>query len=89
MLMLALALARSGGGTIDSAAVREDQQGGAGTTGASSRVKTGDVTFTITADGALQGGNSRMLTAPMVGGNAMVITDLRKSAGTGEEGRRG
>ena len=45
----------------------------------SSRVRTGDVTFTITADGALQGGNSRMLTAPMVGGNSMVLTDLRKS----------
>jgi multidrug efflux pump subunit AcrA (membrane-fusion protein) len=45
----------------------------------STRVRTGDVTFTITADGSLQGGNSRMLNAPMAGGGTLTLTDLRKS----------
>lgn len=45
----------------------------------STSVKTGDVTFTVNASGALQGGNSRMLTAPMAGGGNLVLTDLRKS----------
>lgn len=45
----------------------------------STRVRTGDVTFTVTADGALQGGNSRMLTAPMAGGGTLTLTELRKS----------
>ena len=44
----------------------------------STRVRTGDVTFTVTADGSLQGGNSRMLTAPMAGGGTLTLTDLRK-----------
>jgi HlyD family secretion protein len=43
------------------------------------RVRTGDVTFTITSDGSLQGGNSRMLTAPMIGGGTLILTELRKS----------
>lgn len=45
----------------------------------STRVRTSDVTFTVTADGALQGGNSRMLTAPMAGGGTLTLTELRKS----------
>lgn len=45
----------------------------------STLVKTGDVTFTVTASGALQGGNSRMLTAPMAGGGTLTMTNLRKS----------
>jgi hypothetical protein len=44
----------------------------------STRVKVGDVTFTVTANGNLQGGNSRMLSAPMTGGGQLVITELRK-----------
>lgn len=43
------------------------------------RVKKGDVTFTVTAYGAIQGGNSRMLTAPMAGGGTMTLTELRKA----------
>jgi multidrug resistance efflux pump len=45
----------------------------------STRVRTGDVTFTITADGAVQGGNSKMMTAPMAGGGTLTITELRKA----------
>ncbi|MCE5310734.1 MAG: efflux RND transporter periplasmic adaptor subunit [Acidobacteriales bacterium] len=42
-------------------------------------VKRGDVAFTVTAYGNLEGGNSRMLTAPMVGSSQMILTELRKS----------
>jgi HlyD family secretion protein len=45
------------------------------------RVKKGQVTITVAARGELQGGNSEMLTAPMVGGGEMSITDM-KSAGS-------
>ncbi len=44
----------------------------------STRVRTGDLTFTVTAEGSLQGGNSRLLTAPMIGGGALILTELRK-----------
>jgi HlyD family secretion protein len=50
------------------------------------RVRTGDVTFTVTAEGALQGGNSRMLTAPMIGGGQLTLTDLRKPGEVVKEG---
>ena len=52
----------------------------------STRVKLGDVTFTIYADGNLQGGNSRMLTAPMTGNPQMALTELRKSGEPVQEG---
>lgn len=42
-------------------------------------VKRGDVAFTVSAKGELQGGNSEMLTAPMAGGGALGITFLRES----------
>ncbi len=44
----------------------------------STRVRAGDVTFTITADGAVQGGNSKMLSAPMAGGGTLTLTELRR-----------
>jgi HlyD family secretion protein len=40
-------------------------------------VKRGDVTFTVTARGELQGGQSEMLTTPMMGGGQLVLTSLR------------
>ena len=42
-------------------------------------VKRGNVTFAVYARGELQGGNSIMLTAPMVGGTELAITFLRAS----------
>jgi HlyD family secretion protein len=42
-------------------------------------VKRGDVTFTITAKGELQGGNTQMLQVPMTGGQPISITFLRAS----------
>jgi RND family efflux transporter MFP subunit len=45
----------------------------------STPVKRGDVTFSVHARGELQGGNSVMLSAPMVGGNQIAITELRSS----------
>jgi multidrug efflux pump subunit AcrA (membrane-fusion protein) len=42
------------------------------------RVRRGDVVFTIAAKGELQGGNSQMLTAPMMGGAELILTKLRQ-----------
>ena len=42
------------------------------------RVKQGRVTLTVNARGELQGGNSELLTAPMIGGGDMAITFLRE-----------
>src|ERR1035438_1152296 len=41
------------------------------------RINHGRVTLTVNARGELQGGNSEMLTAPMIGGGDMAITSLR------------
>ncbi len=43
------------------------------------KVRRGDVTFTVSARGELQGGNSEMLIAPMTGGNDMHLTSLRQN----------
>jgi len=45
----------------------------------STKVRRGNVTFTINANGALQGGNSKMVTAPMIGSQSLVITELADS----------
>ena len=42
------------------------------------RVRRGTVTFTVHATGALSGGNSETLAAPMIGGGQVSITYLRK-----------
>jgi hypothetical protein len=42
------------------------------------KVKKGRVTLTVAARGELQGGNSEMLTAPMIAGGDMAITFLRE-----------
>jgi len=42
------------------------------------RVKKGQVTLTVAARGELQGGNSEMLTAPMIGAGQLAITYLRE-----------
>jgi hypothetical protein len=49
-------------------------------------VRRGDVSLTITAPGELSGGNPDMLTAPMMGGTDMHLTELRN---TGEEVKAG
>ena len=43
------------------------------------RVRRGDVSFSIVAKGELQGGNSQMLTVPMTGGQPVAITQLRQN----------
>jgi multidrug efflux pump subunit AcrA (membrane-fusion protein) len=45
----------------------------------STTVRRGDVTFTVNANGTLQGGNSKMVTAPMIGSQTLVITELAES----------
>lgn len=42
------------------------------------KVKRGDVTFQVSAQGALQGGKSKVLTAPMTGSREVVLTMLRR-----------
>lgn len=50
------------------------------------KVQRGDLVLNITARGELRGGNPQTLTAPMIGGTEMHITELRK---TGEEVKKG
>jgi HlyD family secretion protein len=50
------------------------------------RVKRGDVRITVDARGELQGGNSEMLIAPMVGGSDLAITFLRAPGELVKEG---
>ena len=50
------------------------------------RVKRGNVIITVDARGELQGGNSEMLTAPMVGGSDLAITFLRTPGELVKEG---
>ena len=49
-------------------------------------VKRGDVAFPISAKGALQGGNSKMLLAPMTGSQQLTIMQLRKPGEMVDEG---
>jgi HlyD family secretion protein len=49
-------------------------------------VKKGRVVIAVSARGELQGGNSEMLTAPMVGGGDLPITFLREPGETVESG---
>lgn len=44
----------------------------------STKVRRGEVIFTVTSKGAFQGGNSKMLVAPMTGGNQLTLMELRK-----------
>jgi HlyD family secretion protein len=52
----------------------------------STKVRRGNVTFTINANGALQGGNSKMVTAPMIGSQTLSITELAQSGELVKEG---
>jgi multidrug efflux pump subunit AcrA (membrane-fusion protein) len=49
-------------------------------------VRRGGVTFSISAQGALQGGNSKMLAAPMTGANQLVLTQLIRTGDLVGEG---
>jgi len=49
-------------------------------------VKRGDVTFAVTARGELQGGNSEMLIAPMMGGAELILISLRTSGDLVKDG---
>jgi RND family efflux transporter MFP subunit len=76
LLALAVLLAAAGGwaGYRFFEQRREGERGGLPST----RVRRGAVTFTVNATGTLQGGNSRMLTAPMTGSPQLIVTALRK-----------
>jgi biotin carboxyl carrier protein len=73
LLMGVLLLAGWGG-----AQVYQDIQAGAGAKVPVTKVKRGDVTFQVSAQGALQGGKSKILTAPMTGSREVSLTMLRR-----------
>lgn len=50
------------------------------------RVRRGDVSFSIMAKGELQGGNSQMLTVPMTGGQPVAIVELRQNGESIKDG---
>ena len=50
------------------------------------KVTRGDVAFPISATGSLQGGNSKMLMAPMTGSPQLTVTQLRKPGELVKEG---
>ena len=50
----------------------------AGDTVPVTRVKRGDVTFHVSSQGAIQGGKSRTLVAPMTGSREIILTTLRR-----------
>lgn len=52
----------------------------------STPVKRTTVAFTVAAKGDLQGGNSKMMTAPMTGSAQLVLTELRKPGEMVKEG---
>jgi multidrug efflux pump subunit AcrA (membrane-fusion protein) len=50
------------------------------------KVQRGDLSLTLTANGALSGGNPEVLTAPMIGGTDLHITTLKTSGEPVKEG---
>ena len=75
LLLTAALLALAGwGGTR----VYRELQPQSGSTVPVTRVKRGDVTFNVSSQGALQGGKSKILTAPMTGSRELVLTSLRR-----------
>ena len=69
-------------------AARRAQAGAPASAGVpTTAVKRGDVTFTVTTKGELQGGNSQMLVVPMVGGGTLAITALAESGELVEAGQ--
>lgn len=48
----------------------------------STRVRRGSVAITVSARGELQGGNTEMLTVPMVGSDTLTVTSLRQPGET-------
>jgi HlyD family secretion protein len=74
--ILTLALAGWGARVLYGTAARESKPD---VSIPSAAVRRGDVAFTVSAKGELQGGNSEMLTAPMAGGGSLALTFLRGS----------
>lgn len=73
LLLIAVLLLAGWGG----ARVFQEIQSTGGSVMPTTKVKRGDVTFHVSAQGALQGGKSQVLTAPMTGSREIVLTTLR------------
>jgi HlyD family secretion protein len=74
LLIISVLLLAGWGGTH----IYNEIQSSSGTRVPSTKVKRGDVTFQVSAQGALQGGKSRNLTAPMTGSRELSLTMLRR-----------
>lgn len=83
LTIVTLALAGWGARKLYGTATRESKLD---TSIPSAAVKRGDVAFTVSAKGELQGGNSEMLAAPMAGGGTLALTFLRESGELVKEG---
>ena len=78
--LLLFALALSAAGVLTWAAIRVARtvSAPAAAETPSTRVKFGPVAITVAARGDIQGGNSEMLTAPMVGSDTLTVTSIRQ-----------
>jgi multidrug efflux pump subunit AcrA (membrane-fusion protein) len=84
-LLALLVVALAAGGYYASRLPKMLAPGGGAET-PTTRVKRGDVTITVNARGTLQGGNSKMITSPMVGGTTLTLTELAESGQLVKEG---
>jgi multidrug efflux pump subunit AcrA (membrane-fusion protein) len=78
LLGLAIAAAVLGLAGWGGSKLYSDLEDRSGSTVPVTAVKRGDVVFMVTAQGALQGGNSKVLIAPMTGSRELILTMLRK-----------
>jgi len=78
LLLFALALSAAGVLTWGAIRVARTVSAPAIAETPSTRVKLGPVAITVAARGDIQGGNSEMLTAPMVGSDTLTITSIRQ-----------
>jgi HlyD family secretion protein len=78
LLLFALALSAAGVLTWGAIRVVRTVSAPAAVETPSTRVKFGSVAITVAARGDIQGGNSEMLTAPMVGSDTLTITSIRQ-----------
>ena len=78
LLLFALALSAAGVLTWGAIRVARTVSAPAAAETPSTRVKLGPVAITVAARGDIQGGNSEMLTAPMVGSDTLTVTSIRQ-----------
>lgn len=79
LALVLLVLAAGGGAALWRAGLPSVEANAPAVEVPTTKVRKGDVHFSITARGELQGGNSQMLQTPMTGGQPVAITELRQN----------